>query len=271
MAAMAPSHSAPAPVSIPDTTHAIIETCNHDAPPGTSPAESEKTVIARPASRLRKMVARPGTGAAVFSTDGGRLPRRAVPIPPPPVIVRSDKFHGVLDSANYWRKKCPEFYHCFFPNQRWTITDLWDDNDIHIESPGFLEEVLQFIVRDNAAGATNFARDWCQRSHEKMDKLGAADASHLHNADDPFAILDEFFTEGEQRECPQQFLLYVLGILRQAMRSYLEKYRPQQNGGSAEASAKDAPGAAPDVNRRSSMSVRQGKSPSTSAFHTTMR
>ncbi|KAJ4356339.1 uncharacterized protein N0V89_004371 [Didymosphaeria variabile] len=225
------STPAPAPVSTPDNETAIVEAGLNDAPPVASPADSEKTVIARAPPRLRKMVARPGTGAAVFSTDGGRLPRRYPPIPPPPVMVRSDKFQGVIDFANYWRKRCPDLYPCFFPNCGWGINDLWDDADIHVESPSFLEEVLHFILRDNAAGATNFAMAWCQRNHDKMDKL-ASDIRHIGYAKDQYSIIDEFFTEGEQDECPCQFLFHALCVLRRGsagLPSKAESWSPTVN------------------------------------------
>jgi hypothetical protein len=228
----------PAPMSTtPDGTPAIGKAGLDDVPSVSSPADSEKTVIVskrstRAPPHLRRMDAQPGAGAAVFSTDGGRHPHRNPLIPPPPVIVRSDKVRGVVDFANYWRGECPDLYPCFFPDCGWGITDLWDAADIHVESPGFLEEVLHFIVRDNVAGATNFAQIWCQRNQDKVDKL-ACYTNLMYDANDPFAIVDEFFTEGEQDECPRQFLFHALWALRQGMRSYMSKCHATQSVGSA--------------------------------------
>jgi hypothetical protein len=220
-------------VLTPNDTPAIVKAGLDDVLLASSPADSEKTVIAsnrstRAPPRLRRMDAQPGSGAAVFSTDGSRHPRRNPLIPPPPAIVRSDKVHGVINFANYWRGKCSDLYPCFFPDCGWSITDLWDAADIHVESPGFLEEVLQFIVRDNVAGATNFAQIWCQRNHDKVDKL-ACYTNLMYDANDQFAIVDEFFTDGEQDECPRQFLFHALWALRQGMQSYMSKVHAAQS------------------------------------------
>ncbi|KAF2447197.1 hypothetical protein P171DRAFT_247522 [Karstenula rhodostoma CBS 690.94] len=228
------SASAPAaaPMSTPDSTPATGIAALAHAPPVSSPADSEKTVIATESStsappRLRRMNAQPGSGAAVFSTDGGRHPRRNPPFPFPPVIVRSNYNQGVFDFAGYWRKKCPEFYHCFFPNAGWGITDLWDDADIHVESPGFLEDVLGVICRDNMVAITNFAQKWGPLNPEKIDKL-AKYTDLMYDANDPFAIVDEIFTEGEQDDCPRQFLYHVAWSLRQAMQTYMAKRQAAQ-------------------------------------------
>lgn len=215
-----------------DSTPATVKAALEHAPPFSSPADSEKTVIATGCStrthpRLRRMNAQPGTGAAVLSTDGGRHPRRSPPFPPAPVIVRSDKSQGVFDFAGYWRQKCPELYHCFFPNAGWTITDLWDDADIHIESPGFLEDVLRVICHDNLVSVTKFARAWGPLNPEKLVKL-AKHTDLMYDASDPFAIVDDIFTEGEQDECPRHFLYHAAWALRQGMQMYMTKRHAAQ-------------------------------------------
>ena len=187
-------------------------------------------------SRPREMPALPGSGAAIFSTDGGRHPRRSVPIPPPPVIVRSVRVQGVVNFADYWRSKLPDFYHCLFPGHGWAITDLWDDCDIHLESPAFLGEVLRFIVEDNHQSALKFAREWCHRQQfsGKIEKL-AADFSHLEDSVDRYSFVDDFFSEYELEVCPRPFLIHALWGLKQTMHNYMAERNPISTASSTEA------------------------------------
>ncbi|KAL5395913.1 hypothetical protein PMIN02_003652 [Paraphaeosphaeria minitans] len=249
----AASPAAAAPMSTPDSTPATGKAALDTAPTDSSPADSEKTVIAagcsaRASPLLRRMTAQPGTGAAVFSTDGGRHPRRNPPFPPPPVIVRSDKIQGVFEFAGYWRKKCPEFYHCFFPQAGWTITDLWDDADIHLESPGFLEDVLGVICHDNLVSVTKFAQAWGPLNPEKLEKL-AKYTDLMYHANDPFAIVDEIFTKGEQDDCPRHFLYHATWALRQGMQTYMMKRHAAQSVSSVGPASK-AESLSPTINDR---------------------
>ncbi|KAJ4297564.1 hypothetical protein N0V90_005456 [Kalmusia sp. IMI 367209] len=204
---------------------ATLETATSNVPPATSLVDSEKTVSAR--LRPREMTARPVQGAAVFSTDNGRRPHRGPPYPLPPVIVRSDKIISVVQFANYWREKYPYYYHRFFPRRGWVIDDLWDEADIYVESPEFLQQVLYFITHDNVAHAQNFAAAWSQKHHDKMDVLGG-DISHFNDPNDGFAIVDKMFTNGERDDYPRDFLFEVLEILRETMRVYGRKYLAPQ-------------------------------------------
>lgn len=190
---------------------------------GASASPVDKPAISRVArSRPREMLGQPGTVAAIFSTDGGRLPRRGVPIPPPRVIVRGVQVQGVVDSANYWRSRFPDFYHCLFPDHGWTITDLWDDYDIHLESPGHLEEVLRFIVNDNHHGAFKFAQEWChrQRFSGVLEKL-AGNFKHFENSIDRYSFVDDLFNEDELEVCPRPFLVHALWAVKQTMHNYV--------------------------------------------------
>lgn len=128
-----------------------------------------------------------------------------------------------MDFAGYWRKTCPDFYHCFFPGAGWIITDLWDDADIHIESPGFLKDVLGVICRDNLVSVTMYAKTWAPKNPEKLEKL-AKYTDLMYDANDSFAIVDEIFTEGEQDECPRHFLYHAAWALRQGMETYMTKH-----------------------------------------------
>ncbi|KAL5378868.1 hypothetical protein DPSP01_008802 [Paraphaeosphaeria sporulosa] len=244
---------AAAPTSTPDSTPATGKAALHTAPPVSSPASSEKTAIAarcstRVSPRLRRMNAQPGTGAAVFSTDGGRHPHRNPPFPPAPVIVRSDKTQGVFEFAGYWREKCPEFYHCFFPSAGWTITDLWDDADIHLESPGFLEDVLGAICHDNLVSVTKFAQAWGPLNPEKLEKL-AKYTDLMYDTNDQFAIVDEIFTKGEQDDCPRHFLYHTTWALRHGMQMYMVKHHAAQSASPVGLTCKAQP-LSPTINDR---------------------
>ena len=186
-----------------------------------SPVNSEKTAVVL--ARLRELIAQPGTRAAVFSTDGGRLPQRGIPSDAPPIIVRSAGVRDVLNSANYWREKYPDFYPCFFPNQGWTIADLWDEYDVHLESPEFLKEVLHVIMYGNQQSSINFAYNWCLENQGKIDKL-SGDLKQFEAS--PLAMVNEFFSEQELGQFPRQYLLHALWVLRDSMHRRQAKCHP---------------------------------------------
>jgi hypothetical protein len=159
---------------------------------------------------------------AAFSTGLGRRPARQPPFPPSPVIVRSNLVKGVVLYANYWRVKEPKIYHSFFPDSEWTISDLWDNAHIHIDSPGFLVEVLGFICRDNAFRAKAFVPEWSQAHPEKLDMIGG-DMSQLYDVNNPTAIVDKIFTDGETEMYPHIFLWHVFRNMRICMADTMKK------------------------------------------------
>jgi hypothetical protein len=216
-----------------------------------SPANSEtteRTVIAP--ERRRTMEFQPYSRAAAFSTDLGRRPARE-PLGPPfaPVIVRSEQIMGVVSYAGYWRSKHPKIYHSFFPESGWTITDLWDNADIHLESPGFLEEVLGFICRDNTYRANEYMYTWSRAHPEKLDTIGG-DMSQIYDISNPPAIVDKIFTDGETDQYPHVFLWHVFHSMRICMSTTMKKQAGKakadtqgvvKEGGEAAGSTKPGP------------------------------
>ncbi|CAI6263425.1 unnamed protein product [Periconia digitata] len=202
-----------------------------------------QTGMATNGVRAQTLKASPGSGAALFSTDDGRHPHRPPPGPPfTPVIVRSDPVLGVVGFANYWRNKHPHYYHCLFTQQGWGITDLWDRADIHLESPGFLKEVLKFITQDNEFRVHKFANKWSRDHTDKLDMIGG-DMSDLFDPHDSLTFVYKIFTDGETESSPPEFLYQALYIMRTAMRRTVqeeEQHRASEaamNGNSRRSSA----------------------------------
>jgi hypothetical protein len=203
---------------------------------------AEKTIIALEDPHTVKAV--PSTGAAILSTENGRRPTREPPGPPyPPVIVRSNKVIGVVQYANYWRNKYGKLYHSFFTNSGWIIADLWDNADIHLESPGFLEEVLLFITRDNEFRARKYAFEWSQAHRDKLDTIGG-DMTQVYDHNNPMAIVDKVFTDGETRDYPHLFLWHVVRHMRQSMSITVEKQQAMKAAANAHGMVKTDSGTA---------------------------
>jgi hypothetical protein len=153
-------------------------------------------------------------GLAIFSTDLGRRPKRDPPGPPyAPVIVVSDKVRGVVDFARSWQAKYPKQYLCFFPYCGHNIHDLWDNADIHLHSPGFLQEALKFITQDNVMCARNYAIQWSINNRERLHVVAEVE---YHPAQ-PLAIVDDIFVNGETDEFPREFLWHVAHMMRYGM------------------------------------------------------
>ena len=204
-----------------------------------SPTTSDKTVIISSAHcskapvtpQERQMPKAPqispimcgGQDQAVFSTDMGRLawhpPHKALPL-----VVRSDKIKGVVDSARYWREKYPEQSLCFFPECGYTIQDVWDGHDICIDTAEFLHEVLQFIMRENVYRARSYAEAWSAKNRDRLDIIGG-DMTGIYDPANPLAIVDKIFVNGEANEFPRPFLWHVANIMRTGMRNASLKQR----------------------------------------------
>lgn len=132
--------------------------------------------------------------------------------------------------AQYWRDNCPEFYHCFFFQDGWTIEDVWDEYEIHIETAEFLEEVLQLIMRDNEHCASKFAQSWCwaHRNTGMLRKLHG-DLHHLVNSSDRLAFVDAFFTQQELesadlKDSPREYLFHALWLAKTTMNRTFSNY-----------------------------------------------
>jgi len=221
MAEPADKPVAPAMSAAP-TTPTTNETANADTSvQASSPAHSDKTVL--PQTAPRQMTAKPRSNAAVFSTNCGLRPRRKIPNPPPPAIVRGSGPFGVFEAASQWRIKFPHYYHCFFPGEGWEITDLWDDADIHIDSPDFLRKVLFFIGNDNVIRVQNFVAEWSPQHKDKMILLNG-NIDHLFDSNDRLSIVEKIFTEDETEQYPRRFLWEALCVIRQTFRVLGEKF-----------------------------------------------
>lgn len=200
-------------------------------PPGTvteararSPAHSDKTIVAP--EHTRETPTGSYAAGAYFSTNAGEKPPRKAPGPPyPPVIVRGgDEAEGVWMFANYWRVKHPDLYHqVFHCDPPWAITDLWDDYDIHLETPEFLKKALYFIGNDNFIRARDYAVEWSRKNKKRLDSI-ARDMPHWGDPNDPLAIVNKIFIDGERQQYPRAFLFRVLSMMMQSMRTTAEKY-----------------------------------------------
>jgi hypothetical protein len=160
-----------------------------------------------------------GSGRAFFSTElGTRPPRKLIGPPFPPVIVRSDKVAGVVQTALHWRKKHPQVCWTVFPQCGWTVEDFWDAEDIHIDTRTHLAEVLTFLSRDNSWCASKFAQDWSRAHPEQVNKvLGVGDLKDFYDPKDHLAIVDKLFVNGETADKPREFLWHVAHIMRTAL------------------------------------------------------
>lgn len=153
----------------------------------------------------------------MFSTDLGRKALRKLQGPPyAPVIVHSNIVPDVVNAASLWRSKYPFQYLCIFPHAGWEIGDLWDEEDIHLETESFCKQVLQFIERDNGVRAQKFAQDWSDMYPERLSIVGG-DMTELYDKSNPLSIVDEIFVNEESRQYPPIFLWHVAHIMRTAM------------------------------------------------------
>ncbi|ORY18685.1 hypothetical protein BCR34DRAFT_292039 [Clohesyomyces aquaticus] len=191
------------------------------APPARlSPANLEKRVVLAPLpSMALPQLAderQYHPGQALFSTDLNRKPPRKMMPPYPSVVARgySDPRQAVADYAHFWYNKYPREYLCYFPLCGWTINDLWDDWDIHIDSPSFLTEVLKFICGENLHWARGFAVAWAEANKDRFLKVVALDMEEIYEPTNPLAVVDKVFVNGEQNLYPRKFLWHVINVMR---------------------------------------------------------
>ncbi|KAF2465880.1 uncharacterized protein BDR25DRAFT_378060 [Lindgomyces ingoldianus] len=187
-----------------------------------SPADSEKTVVPFTTPPASEQMAVPDSassncpGKALFSTDLNRRPPRTLKPPYPPVIARgyADQKQAVADYAHFWRSKYPDQYQCFFPLCGWTINDLWDDWDIHVDSPSFLEQVLVFITWENTHHARGYAHVWATANKDRFLNIVCGDINELQDPAGELATVDKVFVSGETNLFPHVFLWHVFNIMR---------------------------------------------------------
>jgi hypothetical protein len=98
------------------------------------------------------------------------------------------------------------------PSQGWTVDDLWDAEDLHIEGRKFCEEMLIFISRSTYYAADRFAKDWA-RAHPDRVNFTGLQMGNVYDINDPLAIIDQIFVFGEPLGFPRVFLWHVAHIL----------------------------------------------------------
>jgi hypothetical protein len=185
--------------------------------PPCSPAQLDRTVIVTMKDTVLLHDPIPCTGIAMFSTAiGKRAPRKVPSLPLRPVIVRSNIVQSVVAFARYWLGRFPMQYLCVFDNCGWTVHDLWDAEDIHIESLAFCQETLGFIGRDNYYRARVYAMEW-SRLHQERLIIIQCQMDDFYDPKDPLAIVDKIFVNGETQFHPRTFLWHVAHIIRATM------------------------------------------------------
>ncbi|KAF1944283.1 hypothetical protein EJ02DRAFT_420609 [Clathrospora elynae] len=153
----------------------------------------------------------PGSGAAFFSTERcTRAPRSQGPFPP--VLVRSDKIAGVVDAAKLLQKEFKAECLCIFPGQGWAVEDLWDAEDIHLETRPFCHEMLTFIERDTYYAALDFAAAWSRQYPDRVD-FAQEDMGDIKDANNDLGIVDKVFVVGETDVYPRTFLWHVANLM----------------------------------------------------------
>lgn len=206
---------------MPEPPPAVMAAATTDMPAAMTNNKSEaRTVDSRqsrtaPDEKDRKTIEfTPGCGLAIFSTELGAHPKRVVDRQsPPPVIVRSGGVKDVVDVSRTWQARYKVQCLCIFPGQGWTVNDLWDAADLHLDTSTFCADMLNFISRDTYHAASRFADDWIQAYPERLAMVGS-DKTLQHNAHDSFAIVDKIYNEGERAEFPRTFLWHVAHMMR---------------------------------------------------------
>lgn len=187
---------------------------------------------------------------AIFSTNlGQRQPRECKP-PFPPVVVRGDpdRLTSVKDCAHFWRSKYPfEYMQIFFTT---TIEDLWDDWDIHIDSPQFLRDVIRFAALENLALAQQFAYDYSENNDKKKLEAIVWNIGYDHN--NPLACVYNFYSKAEIDQYGAIFLWHATNMMAQALKTL----PPREDGSKAAVKAQgnssaQAPAVAPQKTKKS--------------------
>lgn len=173
----------------------------------------------------------PGVRQAFFSTELGTQNPRRLELHLVPAVARSPyDAEVVVEAAKYWQTKYKSEYaaslkNCgsvadylqgqclyIFPNQGWTVEDLWDATDIHIEGRTFCEQMLDFIARDTWHAADRFAKDWARAHFQQVNFIGIH-IGNVYDLNDPLSALDQIFVFGELTSFPRPFLWHVAFIL----------------------------------------------------------
>ncbi|KAI0584888.1 RRM-1 multi-domain protein [Pyrenophora tritici-repentis] len=155
----------------------------------------------------------PGAGQAFFSTELGiRAPRPVSQVSIPPIARGRNDPATVVCAARYWQDKYPRECLCILPTQGWTVEDLWDAEDLHVEDREFCEQMLAFISQETYRVALQYAHTWV---HEHSDRVEFTDLrmGSVYNVNDPLDIIDQIFIFGEPNQYPRVFLWHVAHIM----------------------------------------------------------
>ncbi|KAE8846126.1 hypothetical protein HRS9139_00693 [Pyrenophora teres f. teres] len=156
---------------------------------------------------------KPGAGQAFFSTERGTRALRPVSqVAIPPIARGRNDPATVVRAARYWQEKYPRECLCLLPTQGWTIEDLWDAEDLHVEDREFCEQILAFISQETCDIAHLFAYNWVHAHPDRVDFTGLR-MGNVYNADDPLEIIDQIFIFGEPNLYSRVFLWHVAHIM----------------------------------------------------------
>jgi hypothetical protein len=206
------SIASPATATTPAIGKPATETT--DQQPTSYTADTDKMVVPLPQDAVRNAKFGPGVRQAYFSTGlGARAPCELGPIRPP-VIVRSlSGPQAVVDAAKVWMNKYKDQCLCILPSQGWVIEDLWDAEDIHMDSRSFCEEMLKFISGASYYAAKKFAEDWAKAHPDRVNFGGDLRMGNIYEINDPVPIVDHIFIFDELVSFPRPFLWHVAHML----------------------------------------------------------
>jgi hypothetical protein len=141
---------------------------------------------------------------AVFSTGFGKIKPRVAPLPHSPMIIRSQQDYDRKRFADRLRRDWPE--HCSgmltLPVE---LEAYFDELDIKLQGPNFLQEVLEEIVKQNLAHREKFenlAAIWRLEKARRMKELR------------PDTTVGAFFRASELAEHGEEHLSHLLKALK---------------------------------------------------------
>ncbi|OAL50025.1 hypothetical protein IQ07DRAFT_44781 [Pyrenochaeta sp. DS3sAY3a] len=119
-----------------------------------------------------------------------------------------------MEAARYWQKKFKWQCLCIFPCHGWTIYDLWDAADLHLDSHQFLFNVMKFIERDTWFAGRKFAEDWMLAHPDDVEFVVQTKIDQINqNTEHPLRIVETIFIYGEPLDFPRTFLYHVVNLI----------------------------------------------------------
>ncbi|USP81160.1 hypothetical protein yc1106_08434 [Curvularia clavata] len=224
-----PKETGSAPTT--SSTSGELATASAGQPHNAIATDMGKTTVESVQHATRDPRFGPGLRQGFFSTELGTQARRRLQLHLVPAVARSPyDAEAVVLAARYWQFKYKSEYTalietpgsvadylqgqclCIFPNQGWTVDDLWDATDIHIDGRTFCEQMLTFIARDTWHAADRLAKDWARAYFQQVDFTGIH-IGNVYDLNDPLSALDHIFVFGELNSFPRPFLWHVAFIL----------------------------------------------------------